>query len=106
MFNMFRGKDYLANYDYSKVAWSEGKGWWLGGVDDSLYNDVTINFEATDATVKLVIKYVMKMQNTLVRKNNIYMNLILLIYNQLGNEAIFEYGTAPGKSSRSVAKAI
>ena len=25
MFNMFRGKDYLANYDYSKVAWSEGK---------------------------------------------------------------------------------
>ena len=39
------------------VAWSEGKGWWLGGVDYSLYNDVTINFEATDATVKLVVQY-------------------------------------------------
>jgi len=25
MFNLFRGKDYLANYDYSKVAWCEGK---------------------------------------------------------------------------------
>lgn len=25
MFNLFRGKDYLANYDYSKIAWVEGK---------------------------------------------------------------------------------
>lgn len=25
MFNMFRGRDYLANYDYSRVAWSNGK---------------------------------------------------------------------------------
>lgn len=25
MFNLFRAKDYLANYDTSKVAWSEGK---------------------------------------------------------------------------------
>lgn len=25
MFNMFRGLDYLANYDYSKIAWSDGK---------------------------------------------------------------------------------
>lgn len=39
------------------TAWSEGKGWWLGGVDYSLYNDVTINFEAIDATVKLVVQY-------------------------------------------------
>lgn len=39
------------------TAWSEGKGWWLGGVDYSLYSDVTVNFEATDATVKLVVQY-------------------------------------------------
>ena len=25
MFNIFRGKDYLANYDFSKIAWIEGK---------------------------------------------------------------------------------
>lgn len=25
MFNLFRSKDYLSNYDHSKVAWSEGK---------------------------------------------------------------------------------
>lgn len=25
MFNLFRGVDYLANYDYSRVAWSDGK---------------------------------------------------------------------------------
>jgi len=25
MFNTFRSKDYLANYDYSKIAWNEGK---------------------------------------------------------------------------------
>lgn len=25
MFNIFRGVDYLANFDYSKVAWSDGK---------------------------------------------------------------------------------
>ncbi len=39
------------------AAWADGKGWWLGGVDYSLYSDVTINFEATDATVKLVVQY-------------------------------------------------
>ena len=25
MFNLFRGRDYLANYDYSKIAWIDGK---------------------------------------------------------------------------------
>lgn len=39
------------------AAWSDGKGWWLDGADYSDYEDVTVNFEATDATVKLVVQY-------------------------------------------------
>lgn len=38
-------------------AWSGGKGWWLNGADYSLYSDLTVNFDATDATVKLVVQY-------------------------------------------------
>lgn len=37
MFNMFRSKDYLANYDYSRVAWSEGK---QGSYTDESTNEV------------------------------------------------------------------
>ncbi len=37
-------------------AWG-GRGWWLGSVDYSLYQDVTVKFAATDATVKLVVNY-------------------------------------------------
>lgn len=36
-FNLFRSKDYLANYDYSKVAWCEGK---QGSYIDESTNDL------------------------------------------------------------------
>lgn len=37
-------------------AW-KGRGWWIGGNDFSSYNDVVVNFAATDATIKLVVQY-------------------------------------------------
>ncbi len=37
-------------------AW-KGKGWWIGGTDFSAYQDVVVNFAATDATIKLVVEY-------------------------------------------------
>ncbi|MHB9055115.1 MAG: T9SS type A sorting domain-containing protein [Paludibacteraceae bacterium] len=46
------------------AAWSGGKGWWLGSADYSAYSDVTVNFAATDATVKLVVQYSDDTNNT------------------------------------------
>lgn len=57
------GSGWNATYDaatktitYSE-AWS-GKGWWLGDVDYSKYDEVVVNFEKSEIGVKLVVEYV------------------------------------------------
>lgn len=37
IFNLFRAKDYLANYDYSKIAWADGK---MGSFIDESTNEL------------------------------------------------------------------
>lgn len=57
------GSGWGATYDAAtktityEGAW-KGKGWWLGDVDYSKYDEVVVNFEKSEIGVKLVVEYV------------------------------------------------